>query len=186
MERDGMDVPFVSRDEMLANNVSRASEMRGSPLAFLDMRMPGHERENINIIGLNVTENMDDPALDPIIKAPAHGFSVGYIRARNGRGAALHAHETEEVFVPIRGQWEIYWLAGEEEQAVTLDVGDVVNVPLGIYRGFRCACDDPEALMLAVVGGPDAGKPNWHPSVLEAARETGLSVDDQGNLREDA
>ncbi|MBT4907062.1 MAG: hypothetical protein HON62_09280 [Rhodospirillaceae bacterium] len=181
-----MDVPFVSRDEMLANNVSRASEMRGSPLAFLDMRMPGHERENINIIGLNVTENADDPALDPIIKAPAHGFSVGYIRARNGRGAALHAHETEEVFIPIRGQWEIYWLAGEEEQAVTLDVGDVVNVPLGIYRGFRCACDDPEALMLAVVGGPDAGKPNWHPSVLEAARETGLSVDDQGNLREDA
>ncbi|MBT6536212.1 MAG: hypothetical protein HOK98_08500, partial [Rhodospirillaceae bacterium] len=48
MERDGMDVPFVSRDEMLANNVSRASEMRGSPLAFLDMRMPAHERENIN------------------------------------------------------------------------------------------------------------------------------------------
>jgi len=160
--------------------------MQGSPLAFLDMRMPAHERENINIIGLNVTENADDPALEPIITAPAHGFSVGYIRAKNGRGAALHAHETEEVFIPIRGQWEIYWLAGEEELAVTLDVGDVVNVPLGIYRGFRCACDDPEALMLAVVGGPDAGKPNWHPSVLEAARETGLSVDDEGNLREDA
>ncbi|MBO21942.1 MAG: cupin [Rhodospirillaceae bacterium] len=181
-----MDVPVVTRERMLAENVSRASEMRGSSLAFLDMRMPAHERENINIIGLNVTENLADPALAPIIKAPAHGFSIGYIRAKDGRGAALHAHETEEVFVPIRGKWEIYWLAGEEEEAVTLDVGDVVNVPIGIYRGFRCACDDPDALLFAVVGGPDPGKPTWHPSVLEAARATGLSVDDEGNLREDA
>ena len=177
-----MDVPVVTREQMLANSVSRASEMKGSPLAFLDMRMPAHERENINIIGLNVTENVDDPALAPIIKAPAHGFSIGYIRAKDGCGAALHAHETEEVFVPIRGRWDIYWLAGDEELSVTLDVGDVVNVPIGIYRGFRCACEDPDALLLAVVGGPDPGKPNWHPSVIEAARETGLSVDDEGNL----
>jgi len=179
-----MDVPVVTLEQMLANSVSRASEMKGSPLAFLDMRMPAHERENINIIGLNVTENVDDPALAPIIKAPALGFSIGYIRAKDGCGAALHAHETEEVFVPIRGRWDIYWLAGDEELSVTLDVGDVVNVPIGIYRGFRCACDDPDALMLAVVGGPDPGKPNWHPSVIEAARETGLSVDDAGNLIE--
>ena len=179
-----MDVPVVTLEQMLANSVSRASEMKGSPLAFLDMRMPAHERENINIIGLNVTENVDDPALAPIIKAPAHGFSIGYIRAKDGCGAALHAHETEEVFVPIRGRWDIYWLAGDEELSVTLDVGDVVNVPIGIYRGFRCARNDPDALMLAVVGGPDPGKPNWHPSVIEAARETGLSVDDAGNLIE--
>ena len=178
-----MDVPVVTLEQMLANSVSRASEMKGSPLAFLDMRMPAHERENINIIGLNVTENVDDPALAPIIKAPALGFSIGYIRAKDGCGAALHAHETEEVFVPIRGRWDIYWLAGDEELSVTLDVGDVVNVPIGIYRGFRCACDDPDALLLAVVGGPNPGKPNWHPSVIEAARETGLSVDDEGNLR---
>ena len=177
-----MDVPVVTLEQMLANSVSRASEMKGSPLAFLDMRMPAHERENINIIGLNVTENVDDPALAPIIKAPALGFSIGYIRAKDGCGAALHAHETEEVFVPIRGRGDIYWLAGDEELSVTLDVGDVVNVPIGIYRGFRCACDDPDALLLAVVGGPNPGKPNWHPSVIEAARETGLSVDDEGNL----
>jgi hypothetical protein len=27
-----------------------------------------------------------------------------------------------------------------------------------------------------VSGGPDAGKVDWHPSVLEEARKTGLSV----------
>jgi mannose-6-phosphate isomerase-like protein (cupin superfamily) len=176
-------VPVVSRAQMLADHVSRAAAMKGSELAFLDQRLPGHERENINIIGLNVTENVADPALAPKIAAPAHGFSVGYIRARKGRGAALHAHATEEVFVPVRGQWEIYWLEGETERSVTLDVGDVVNVPVGIFRGFRCACDDADALLLAVVGGPDPGKPAWHPSVLDAARATGLEVDEEGNLR---
>jgi len=181
-----MSVPVVTRAQMLANNVSRASGMKGSTLAFLDQRIPAHERENINIIGLNVTENVTDPNLAPKIAVPAHGFSIGYIRAKNGCGAALHAHETEEVFIPVRGQWEIYWLESEEEQSVTLDVGDVVNVPVGIYRGFRCACDDPDALLLAVVGGPDPGKPGWHPSVLDAARETGLDVDEHGNLVDSA
>ena len=178
-----MSVPVVTRAQMLAGNVSRAADMQGSTQAFLDNHLPGHARENINVIGLNVTENTDDPALAPLIAAPAHGFSVGYIRARKGEGAALHAHETEEVFIPVRGQWEIYWLEGETEQAVTLDVGDVVNVPTGIYRGFRCASDDPDALLLAVVGGPDAGKPAWHPSVLERARAAGLDIDEKGNLR---
>jgi hypothetical protein len=36
--------------------------------------------------------------------------------------------------------------------------------------------------LVAVVGGPDPGKVDWHPSVIAAARKTGLSVDDDGNL----
>jgi hypothetical protein len=91
---------------------------------------------------------------------------------------------TEEVFVPIRGSWEIFWLEGEDERAVKLDPGDIINVPTLIYRGFRCVSDDPDALILTIVGGPDAGSVAWHPSVVEAARGTGLEVDEEGNLRE--
>ena len=40
----------------------------------------------------------------------------------------------------------------------------------------------PDALLMAIIGGPDAGKVDWHPSVLAEARKTGLSVDDDGNL----
>jgi len=36
--------------------------------------------------------------------------------------------------------------------------------------------------LIAIVGGPDTGKVDWHPSVIEAARQTGLSVDDEGRL----
>ena len=35
---------------------------------------------------------------------------------------------------------------------------------------------------MAIIGGPDAGKVDWHPSVVTEARKTGLSVDDDGNL----
>ena len=55
-------------------------------------------------------------------------------------------------------------------------------MPIGIYRGFRNVSDNPDALLIAVVGGPDAGKVDWHPSVVAEARKTGLSVDDDGNL----
>jgi hypothetical protein len=58
----------------------------------------------------------------------------------------------------------------------------VCNVPIGIYRGFRNLGDRPDALLMAIIGGPDAGKVDWHPSVLAEARKTGLSVDDDGNL----
>ena len=76
----------------------------------------------------------------------------------------------------------MFWLEGEEERTLDLDEGDVCNVPIGIYRGFRNLGDRPDALLMAIIGGPDAGKVDWHPSVLAEARKTGLSVDDDGNL----
>jgi quercetin dioxygenase-like cupin family protein len=179
----GKPAPIVPVDEMERRNVARLSAMKGSELAFLDQRIPGYQREIINIIGMGVVENLDDPLLRPKIAAPAHGFAVTYVRhTPKGHGAALHRHPTEEVFIAAKGPWEVFWLEGEVERTVTLQPGDIVNVPIGIYRGFRNAGDDPEATLIAVVGGPDTGKVDWHPSVIEAARQTGLSVDEDGKL----
>ena len=179
----GKPAPVVSLASMEQNNVPRLGAMQGSDLAFLDQRIPGYQREIINIIGMGVVENMKDPRLTPKIKAGAHGFAVTYVRnTPKGHGAALHRHPTEEVFIAVKGPWEVFWLEGDAERVVTLQPGDIVNVPIGIYRGFRNAGDDPEATLIAVVGGPDTGKVDWHPSVIELARKTGLDVDDEGHL----
>ena len=179
----GKPAPIVSVEEMERQNVARLNAMKGSGLAFIDQRIPGYQREIINIIGMGVVENLDDPDLRPKIAAPAHGFAVTYVRnTPKGHGAALHRHPTEEVFIAAKGPWEVFWLEGAVERTITLQPGDIVNVPIGIYRGFRNASEDPEATLIAVVGGPDTGKVDWHPSVIEAARQTGLSVDDDGKL----
>lgn len=179
----GKPAPVVSAEEMERNNVARLGAMRGSQLAFIDQRIPGGEREIINVIGMGVVENVDDPDLSPKIKAPAHGFAVTYVRnTPKGCGAALHRHPTEEVFIALHGPWEVFWLEGETERKITLQQGDIVNVPIGLYRGFRSASNDPQATLIAMVGGPDPGKVDWHPSVVDAARSTGLSVDDEGRL----
>jgi quercetin dioxygenase-like cupin family protein len=179
----GKPAPTVSAGEMEANNVARLDAMQGSDLAFLDQRIPGYQREIINIIGMGVVENMKDPRLTPKIKNGAHGFAVTYVRnTPKGHGAALHRHPTEEVFIAAKGPWEVFWLEGDNERVITLQAGDIVNMPIGIYRGFRNGSDDPEATLIAVVGGPDPGKVDWHPSVIAAARKTGLAVDDDGHL----
>ena len=179
----GKPAPTVSVAEMERDNVARLDRIEGSDLAFLDQRVAGYQREIINIIGMGVVENMQDQRLAPKIKAGAHGFAVTYVRnTPKGHGAALHRHPTEEVFIALKGPWEVFWLEGDGERVVTLQPGDIVNVPVGIYRGFRNAGDDPEATLIAVVGGPDPGKVDWHPSVIDAARKTGLAVDDDGHL----
>ena len=179
----GKPAPTVSTDAMARDNAARLGDVKGSEIAFLDQKIPGYQREIINMIGMGVVENVDDPNLAPKIKAPAQGFAVTYVRnTPRGHGAALHRHPTEEVFIALKGPWEVFWLEGETERRLRLAEGDIVNVPIGIYRGFRNAGDDPDATLIAIVGGPDPGKVDWHPSVIEAARETGLSVDDDGRL----
>ncbi|HZT89559.1 MAG TPA: cupin domain-containing protein [Stellaceae bacterium] len=179
----GKPVPSVSADKMEREHVARLAAIKGSDLAFLDQRIPGYQREIINIVGMGVTENVAEPSLAPKIKAPAHGFAVTYVRnTPKGNGAALHRHPTEEVFVALKGPWEVFWLEGESERVIRLEPGDIVNVPIGVYRGFRNASDDLDAVLIAVVGGPDTGKVDWHPSVIAEARKTGLRVDDDGHL----
>jgi quercetin dioxygenase-like cupin family protein len=178
----GKSVPKVSIETMERDCVARARTVKGSDLAFLDQRLPGYQREIINIIGSGVTENMAESSLAPKIKLPAHGFTVVYVRAQKGGAAALHRHATEEVFISVKGQWGVFWLEGDTERQIVLDCGDAVNVPIGVFRGFRNVGDEPDSLLIALVGGPDPGKVDWHPTVVEEARKTGLSVDDDGNL----
>ena len=130
----GKPVPRISKERMERECVARVRNVKAPDVAFLDQRIPRYGRDIINMVGMGVTENA---ALKPNVKEGAAGFSVTYVRAKSGKGAALHRHATEEVFIPVKGRWQIFWLEGEEERTLDLDEGDVVNVPIGVYRGFR-------------------------------------------------
>ncbi len=167
----------VTMDEMTART-ARFEQLSASKQAFVDTRIPEHERDIFNVIGAGVTE---DPDLAPAI-ASAEGFNVTYIGADPGKGAALHSHPTVEVFIPMSGRWAVYWGA-DGEQEIELGPWDVVSVPVGVLRGFR-NIGDSHAHLMAIIGGTDSGKVGWAQSVLDRARETGLELDEAGALVE--
>lgn len=165
----------VGMDEML-KRVARFKDLRPSRRAFVDSLIPGHEREIFNVIGRGVTE---DTTLNPAI-TDARDFNLTLVHAEPGKGAALHAHPTVEVFMALSGRWSVFW-GDRGEQEIVLDRWDTISVPPGVMRGFRNAGSEPGYLM-AVLGGTDAGHVSWAPQVLEQAKGTGLALDAAGNL----
>ena len=175
-----MDTSNITVEEM-ERNVARFPNLHGSGEAYIDSRLPGHKRHKINLVGMGVVEAADNPDLRPNIPLPAHGFNLGMIQAETGNGAALHAHTTEEVFMPLVGAWAIVWMTDEGEKEIVLEPFDSISVPIGIYRGFRYVGEGTGTL-LTLIGGPDAGRVDWHPSVATAAAETGLTRSAAGDL----
>lgn len=165
----------VSKEEML-KRVARFKELKPSLQAFVDSRIPGHEREIFNVIGRGVTE---DASLAPAI-TDARDFNVTFVQAGPEKGAALHAHPTVEVFIALSGRWAAYW-GDHGENEIILEQWDTISVPPGVMRGFRNAGNE-DAYLMAILGGSDAGKVAWAPAVLERAKQTGLELDAQGNL----
>ena len=163
--------------EEMERNVARFKNQKSSDKAFIDTRIPGHEREIFSIIGNGVQE---DASMRPQI--PPQDFHLAMIRAEPGKGAALHSHLTQEVFMPLTGKWAISW-GPRGEQEIVLEPYDVISVPVHVMRGFRNVGTET-AMMLAVVGGHDPGRVGWPESMKDAARAAGLILDDAGNLRE--
>lgn len=168
---------IVPMEEML-DRTAKFSELKPSKMAFLDTRIPGHERDIYNVIGEGVTE---DPSLTPAITA-VQDFNVTYVGAHPGKGAALHSHTTVEVFISMSGRWSVFW-GDDGENEVILEPWDVVSVPTEVMRGFRNVGDEHGYLM-AILGGTDAGRVAWAQRVLDQAEETGLSLDSDGNVLE--
>ncbi len=101
--------------------VARFKSLRGSDEAYVDSRLPGHKRRKINLVGMGVVERTANPDLAPNIPLPAHGFNLGMIKAEPGNGAAMHAHRTEEVFMPLIGNRVVTWMTKNGEKEIVLD-----------------------------------------------------------------
>jgi mannose-6-phosphate isomerase-like protein (cupin superfamily) len=161
----------------MEQHVARFKQQKSTSKAFIDTRIPGHEREIFSIIGAST---MEDPDVRPSI--PAQEFHLVIVKADAGKGAALHSHLTQEVFMPLTSRWAIFW-GPEGTKEVVLDPYDVISVPIHVMRGFRNAGDGP-GLLLAMVGGNDPGKVGWPDKMKELARNAGFELMPDGNFRE--
>jgi mannose-6-phosphate isomerase-like protein (cupin superfamily) len=169
------DIDFTVGEMM--KHVARFKEQKSTSKSFIDTRIPSHERDIFSIIGAGVLE---DPELKPSIAA--QDFHLSIVKAEPGKGASLHSHLTQEVFMPLSGRWAIFW-GPQGGREVILEQYDVISVPTHVMRGFRNA-GGQTALLLAVVGGHDPGKVGWPEEMKEKARATGFELTEDGTFRE--
>jgi mannose-6-phosphate isomerase-like protein (cupin superfamily) len=158
--------------------IARFADLKPFGRAFLDSYIPSYEKENFRVIGSGVFE---DPAARPVIGGN-HGFSVGYIRCQPGKGAALHSHETLEVFIPMNGKMTVTY-GQKGEHVVTLEEWDTISIPVGVMRGFSNPNSYPLVIMGLVQDGRDGPeRVSWHQDVVNEAATAGVRLDGHGNL----
>jgi mannose-6-phosphate isomerase-like protein (cupin superfamily) len=146
--------------------------------AFIDTRSPGSEaKENFTIIGPGVSENPDQHVH---ITEP-HGFNVGGARQPPGCVNSQHSHDTAEVFIVHSGRWRFDIGEHGKDIQVELGVGDVISLPVGMFRGFTNVGEEC-GFLLAVLGNDDPGKVLWAPYVFDMAKDYGLVLLESGEL----
>ncbi len=155
----------------MEQRIARWGDIPASPRAFVDTWVKGHERTLYSVIGSGVT---DDPNFLPKIPA-AENFHIDFIVAPKGCGAAMHWHDSEEVFVIQSGRWEVDWIDGTDGQVHTASLGprDTISVPPFVHRAFRSLDgDDPVqgGLMVSILGGKTPGRVKWDASLAGRAK----------------
>jgi mannose-6-phosphate isomerase-like protein (cupin superfamily) len=163
----------------MAERVARFKDLPASPKAFADTYIPGHERVLYSVIGSPQGNSVhEDPAFESAIPH-ALNFVVDYIEAPPGCGAALHYHDSEEVFVAISGRWEVSW-GDEGEHRVILEERDVISVPPFVMRAFK-NLGSTSNYLLSILGGQSPGKVKWARKVAEEAKASGIGFNEDGN-----
>ena len=79
-------------------------------------------------------EDVKNHTLDMVQMADQGGFNIGAAgqppRCRN----SLHSHRTAEVFFVLKGRWRFFWGRWGDAGEVTLEEGDIFNIPTGIFQ----------------------------------------------------
>lgn len=165
--------------EQMETRIVRYGDLVPCKTAFIDAHTPGSDqKENFTIIGGGVSESPDQHV--HIKETP--GFNIGAAgqppRCRN----SLHSHRTAEVFYVHKGKWRFFWGRYGDSGEVTLEEGDIFNIPTGMFRGFENIGPD-HGMLIAILGGDDAGGGVvWAPQVIQDAADHGLVLAETGQL----
>ena len=163
----------------IENRIVRYGDLKPCKTAFIDAHTPGSDqKENFTIIGGGVSESPDQHVH---ISLP-HGFNIGAAGQPPKCRNSLHDHRTAEAFFVLSGRWRFFWGRYGTAGEVTLEEGDIFNIPTGIFRGFENIGTD-YGMIMAILGGDDAGGGvMWAPQVIEDAAAHGLILAETGKL----
>ena len=163
----------------MENKIVRYGSLKPCKTAFIDAHTPGSDqKENFTILGGGVSESPDQH----IHINEKVGFNVGAAGQPPKCRNSLHSHRTAEVFFVLKGRWRFFWGRTGKAGEVTLEEGDIFNIPTGIFRGFENIGSD-YGMLMAILGGDDAGGGViWAPQVIQEAAKHGLILSETGRL----
>ena len=163
----------------MESRIVRYGDLKPCKTAFIDAHTPGSDqKENFTIIGGGVSESPDQHVHISI----EHGFNIGAAGQPPKCRNSLHDHHTAEAFFVLSGRWRFFWGRWGDAGEVTLEPGDIFNIPTGIFRGFENIGND-YGMIMAILGGNDAGGGvMWAPQVIEDAADHGLILAETGKL----
>jgi len=171
------DIIEMNQEEMSAR-VARFAEQQGNDQLMITQSIPGFQRDIYSIIGKGVSE---DSGTQPGI-VDSEGFNVAYVGAEPNNGSAMHTHNEEvEVFIPISGQWAIYWNEGDDMEEIVLGPMDCISVPEKVMRSFKNV-GDAYGYLLVIIGGTENTTVSRPQSVIDAAAAAGLKLDADGKM----
>ncbi len=163
----------------MEKRIVRYGDLKPCKTAFIDAHTPGSDqKENFTIIGAGVSESPDQHV--HIRETP--GFNIGAAGQPPKCRNSLHSHRTAEVFFVLKGRWRFFWGRWGKAGEVTLEEGDIFNIPTGMFRGFENIGTD-YGMIMAILGGDDAGGGViWAPQVIQDAQAHGLVLGENGKL----
>ncbi len=93
---------------------------------------------------------------------------------------STHRFDGSQVLIVKTGRLRVTL---NRDEPVTVELGpyDTLSVPPGAWRRLESVGDDT-ALVVTLTGGDGRVRPEWDPSVVDAARELGVAVDANGYL----
>jgi mannose-6-phosphate isomerase-like protein (cupin superfamily) len=169
--------PITDANPTVAEMEARVARFaRLEPTAdYVDALIPGFERTTWRVIGTRspAESGAANKAAGDAPLAAEH-FHLNLVRCAPGKAAPLHNHLTQEVFMALEGEWEVFW-GPEGSRALRLARFDVVSVPPGVSRGFRNV-GPGDGLLMGIAGGLDPGMINWPAPVRAAAAAAGVML----------
>jgi mannose-6-phosphate isomerase-like protein (cupin superfamily) len=169
-------VPKIS-EEVMGKQIFRFQDRVPHEESYLDCRLSGGAKKSYGLIGPGMAEAADRLSLLNY----KHSFTFELVEAESGNGFHTFKQSTKQVVFVQQGEWKISLGENGEDGEVVLKEKDIMSIPTDVYRRIECVGKETGFLFI-INSGDDRPKLEWAPEVVKAARETGLSLDENNRL----